>query len=97
MGNDFKVVEDNMDFVLDKRAHFGVSYGLYFMSYTLCDSSQSAAMLLAAGIGLGYEIYQGFEWETHGGFSKEDMIYNVVGIVTANTVHKIWLYIKEII
>ena len=25
---DFKIVEDNMEFAIDKRAHLGVSFGL---------------------------------------------------------------------
>ena len=52
----FKIVEDNMEFGMDKRAHLGVSFGLYYTSYTLFDCSDGTAMLLASGVGLGYEI-----------------------------------------
>ena len=93
----FKVVEDNMDFEIDKRAHLGVSFGLYYTAYTLLDSSQSAAMLSATAVGLGYEVYQGYRWKQHEGFSKEDMIYNIAGIALANITHKIILYIRKII
>ena len=31
----FKMVKDNMEFQMDKRAHLGVSFGLYYTSYTL--------------------------------------------------------------
>ena len=97
MGKGFKVVEDNMKFEMDKRAHFGVSFGLYYTAYTLFDCSDTTAMLIASGIGLSYEIYQGFNHEVHWGFSKEDMIYNIIGIVTANVVHRVWLCFKRIL
>ena len=90
-----KIVDDNMDFELDKKAHLGVSWGLYYTGYTICDSSMVGAIAFSFGIGLGYEIYQGYRHEVHGGFSKEDLTYNVIGIIAANLNHRFWLYIKE--
>ena len=39
----FKMVKDNMEFGMDKRAHLGVSFGLYYTSYTLFDCSDVTA------------------------------------------------------
>jgi len=94
---DFKVVEDNMKFQMDKRAHLGVSFGLYYTAYTLFDCSDTTAILLASSVGLGYEIYQGFNHKVHWGFSKEDMVYNIVGVVAANIVHRVFIWGKEFI
>tara|TARA_B110000503_G_C6897015_1_gene309151 strand:- start:51 stop:389 length:339 start_codon:yes stop_codon:yes gene_type:complete len=94
---DFKIVEDNMEFAIDKRAHLGVSFGLYYTAYTLCNCEMTAAMLLASCVGLGYEIYQGFYYERHWGFSKEDMVYNVMGVVAANIVHRTFLWGREFV
>ena len=88
----FKVVKDNMEFGMDKRAHLGVSFGLYYTSYTLFDCSDGTAMLLASGVGLGYEIYQGFNHKVHWGFSKEDMVYNLMGVFLANAVHRVFIW-----
>ena len=94
---DFKVVEDNMKFQMDKRAHLGVSFGLYYTSYTLFDCSDVTAMVLGSGVGLGYEIYQGFNHKVHWGFSKEDMVYNIVGIVAANIIHRVFIWGKDFV
>ena len=93
----FKMVKDNMEFQIDKRAHLGVSFGLYYTSYTLFDCSDVTAMVLASGVGLGYEIYQGFNHKVHWGFSKEDMVYNIVGIVAANIIHRVFIWGKDFV
>ena len=105
MGQHFKVVEDNWQWEIDKRAHYLSSFGLYYASYVLCEGlctdsthhNDKLALLVSLGIGLGYEIYQGFHWKEHGGFSKHDLGYNVLGILTGHIVHKVSLYIKEIL
>ena len=105
MGQNFKVVEDNWNFEIDKKAHYLSSFGLYYASYVLCEGlctdsthhNDKLALLVSLGIGLGYEIYQGFHWKEHGGFSKHDLGYNVLGILTGHIIHKVSLYIKEIL
>ena len=105
MGQNFKVVEDNWQWEIDKKAHYLTSFGLYYASYVLCEGlctdsthhNDEVALLVSLGIGLGYEIYQGFHWKEHGGFSKHDLGYNVLGILTCHIVHKVYLYIKEIL
>ena len=82
---------------MDKRAHLGVSFGLYYTSYTLFNCSDGTAMVLASGVGLGYEIYQGFNHKVHWGFSKEDMVYNIVGIVAANIIHRVFIWGKDFV
>ena len=105
MGQNFKVVEDNWNFEIDKKAHYLSSFGLYYASYVLCEglctdsthNNDDVALLVSLGIGLGYEIYQGFHWKEHGGFSKQDLGYNALGILTGHIIHKISLYIKDIL
>ena len=105
MGQNFKVVEDNWDWEIDKKAHYLSSFGLYYASYVLCEGlctdsthhNEYLALVVSLGIGLGYEIYQGFHWKEHGGFSKHDLGYNVLGILTGHIIHKVSLYIKEIL
>ena len=104
-GQEFRIVEDNWHFEIDKRAHYLSSFGLYYASYVLCEGlcidsthhNDELALLVSLGIGLGYEIYQGYHWREHGGFSKHDLGYNVLGILTGHIVHKVSLYIKEIL
>ena len=105
IGQEFRIVEDNWQLEIDKKAHYLTSFGLYYASYVLCEGlctdsthhNDDVALLLSLGIGLGYEIYQGYHWKEHGGFSKHDLGYNVLGILTGHIVHKVFLYIKEIL
>ena len=72
----FKMVKDNMEFQMDKRAHLGVSFGLYYTSYTLFNCSDG---------------------KVHWGFSKEDMVYNFMGVFLANAVHRVFIWGKEFV
>lgn len=105
VGQDFRIVEDNWDWEIDKKAHLLSSFGLYYASYVLCEGfcidsthhNDKLALVVSLSVGLGYEIYQGYHWKEHGGFSKHDLGYNVLGIVVGHIVHKVSLYLKEIV
>ena len=105
IGQEFRIVEDNWDWEIDKKAHYLTSFGLYYASYVLCEGlctdsthdNVSLSLVVSFGIGLVYEIYQGYHWKEHGGFSKHDLGYNVLGILTGYTIHRFFLYIKEIL
>ena len=102
------IAEDNFDLQLDKTAHLGVSYGLYFTFYTLYSDSllftlsdsipiQLHSMLSATLVGLSYECYQSTPISRSDGFSLHDMTYNVIGIGLARLTHEFFLYFKEIL
>ena len=84
-----KIKQDTFKFDMDKQAHFGVSFGLYyfFFTYTI---NIIASLLLSVLVGLGFEIYQGYS-KKHSGFSVADMIYNISGVIIAVILHiNVW-------
>ena len=101
------IAEDNFDLQLDKTAHLGVSYGLYFTFYTLYSDSlftlsdsipiELHSMLSATLVGLSYECYQSTPISRSDGFSLHDITYNVIGIGLARLTHEFFLYFKEIL
>ena len=99
----YTISDDTMEFQLDKKAHLGVSFGLYYMFYTFYSydtinvHAQLDAMLLSSIIGLTYEVYQGSSFSDADGFSKEDMLYNLIGVAMGRVSHEFFLYFKELI
>mgnify|MGYP003387741766 FL=1 len=102
------VEDDNMRFEMDKRAHMGVSFGLYFFSYTLLNDSllrenilpmnnhvEMNSLLMGMSIGLSYELYQGMRFNKHGGFSNQDMLYNVMGCAVGWGIHRTFFIIRD--
>ena len=98
--------EDNFDFQLDKRAHLGVSFGLYFTFYTIYSDTLLSvptnlsiplqSMLSATVVGFTYELYQSTPQSKSNGFSVHDMVYNLIGIGLARLTHEFFLYFKEL-
>jgi len=102
----FPIANDNMDFVLDKKAHLGVSFGLYYTFYTLSSDTlipsltanhSFNALLTSTIVGFTYEVYQSTPISKSDGFSKHDMIYNLIGIGLAKLSHEFFLYFKDLI
>ena len=100
----FRISVDNMNWELDKKAHLGVSFGLYYMFYTnlsildtLNTHTSLDAMLLSSLIGLSYEVYQGTRFSDADGFSKQDMAYNLIGVALARFTHEFILHFKDLI
>ena len=94
----FKVFNDNLNFEMDKTAHMMVSGGLYYQGLVFQDSTQNEtkAAVFAFCIGVGWETYQGLAHKRHGGFSVQDLQYNVLGIFLAHLQKEIWFYFKKI-
>lgn len=100
------ITEDNFDFQLDKRAHLGVSFGLYFTFYTIYSDTLLSvptnlsiplqSMLSATVVGFTYELYQSTPQSKSNGFSVHDMVYNLIGIGLARLTHEFFLYFKEL-
>ena len=101
------IAEDNFEPELDKIAHLGVSFGLYYTFYTLYSDSLLItlsdsipiplhSMISATAGGFTYEVYQSTKLSKSDGFSKHDMVYNLIGIGFARFTHEIFLYFKEI-
>ena len=100
------IAEDNFSIQIDKTAHYTTSFGLYFMFYTMYSDSLLPmdttisiplhSMISSTGVGLVYELYQSTPQSKSDGFSKHDMIYNMIGIGLARLTHEFFLYFKEI-
>ena len=101
------IAEDTFEPQLDKIAHLGVSFGLYYTFYTLYSDSLLItlsdsipiplhSMISATAVGFSYEVYQSTKFSKSDGFSKHDMVYNLIGIGFARFTHEIFLYFKEI-
>ena len=101
------IADDDFSIQLDKTAHYTTSFGLYFFFYTMytdsllpMDSSFSIpihSMISSTIVGLSYELYQSTPISKSDGFSIHDMVYNVLGVVSAYTIHEVFLYFKEVI
>jgi glycopeptide antibiotics resistance protein len=76
---------DSLEFMMDKQAHLYVSFGLYYFFYTHTVNI-FLSISLAFLIGFLYELMQGFT-KNHRGFSFMDIIFNVVGIMSAYVLH----------
>ena len=101
------IAEDNFEPELDKIAHLGVSFGLYYTFYTLYSDSLLItlydsipiplhSMISATAVGFTYEVYQSTTLSRSDGFSIHDMVYNVVGIGFARLTHEVFLYFKDL-
>ena len=101
------ISDDTFEFQLDKKAHLGVSFGLYFTFYTLysdtllpIDSTTTIplqSMLSATLVGMTYELYQSTPHSKSDGFSLHDMVYNIIGIGIGRLTHEVFQYFKTII
>ena len=100
--------DDTFEFQLDKKAHLGVSFGLYFTFYTLYSDTLLSvpidsttiplqSMLSATIVGFTYELYQSTPHSKSDGFSYHDMVYNMIGIGIGRLTHEVFLYFKEIL
>ncbi len=101
------IAQDTFEPQLDKIAHFSTSFGLYFTFHTMYQDSllpmisdslpiEMNSMLSATIVGLLYECYQATPISKSDGFSKHDMVYNMIGIGLARLTHEFFLYFKEI-
>ncbi len=83
-----KIKQDTFKFDMDKQAHFGVSFGLYYFFFTYT-TDILVSILFSVLVGLGFEVYQGYS-KKHNGYSHADMIYNISGVIIAFILHRIY-------
>ena len=85
---EWRWADDTSEFTMDKEAHFVGSAGAYFFfrhkGFTQCESIQYSIYL-----GLSKEVIDALlPWEEYGrwggdGFSKYDLMYDILGVLTA--------------
>ena len=83
------IKKDNYKFDLDKKAHYSTSFGLYYFFFTYVNNIM-LAVLLSILTGLLFEIYQGYS-KHHSGYSHVDMLYNILGVLSALILYGITL------
>ena len=91
--NKIKIKQDTLKFNIDKQVHLGISFGMYYFLFTYT-SSIVVSLLLSILVGLCFEVYQGYS-KHHSGYSHIDMLYNVVGILSAFILHGVLYLIYE--
>ena len=82
-----KIKQDTLKFNMDKKAHLGISFGLYYSFFTYTNNI-ILSLLFTILIGLAFEVYQGYS-KKHNGYSHTDMIYNISGAIIAFMLHTI--------
>ena len=83
------IKQDNYIFVLDKKAHYSTSFGLYYFFFTYLNDVM-LAVLLSTLTGFIFEVYQGYS-KTQSGYSHSDMFYNLLGVFSATVLHAVYL------
>ena len=87
--------EDTLQPTEDKQVHGVGSFGLYYL-FTSKGMTPTQAIKTTVGLGLFKEGIDALvPWETYGsyggdGFSKNDVIYNAIGVGSAYLIDKLW-------
>jgi len=81
------IKQDTLKFSYDKKAHFAVSFGLYYFFFTYTGDI-IVSLVSSILIGLAFEVYQGYS-SKHSGYSHTDMVYNIGGAIIAFILHDI--------
>ena len=87
--NMFKIKEDNYKFEMDKMAHLGISFGLFYFFLTYVHSIP-LSIILSLLVGLSFEAYQGIS-KKHSGYSHVDMLYNAIGVILSSSMYMLYL------
>ena len=85
----FRIKEDNYKLELDKIAHLGISFGLFYFFLTYIHSIL-LSICLALLVGLSFETYQGIS-DKHSGYSHHDMLYNTIGVILSSSIYMLYL------
>jgi len=87
--------DDTSDFTFDKEAHFVGSAGAYFF-FRHKNHTKLESIRYSIYLGLSKEVIDALlPWEKYGkwggdGFSKYDLMYDILGIFTAWGIDEIW-------
>jgi len=84
-----KIKKDTYSFSMDKRAHFGVSFGLFYF-FLIYTNNIMLSIILTLLVGLSFETYQGIS-KKHSGYSHADMLYNVIGVILSSSMYMLYL------
>ena len=93
--NKWRWAEDTMALTDDKQVHAIGSFGLYYL-FTSKGMTPTQAIKITVGLGLFKEGIDALvPWEQYGayggdGFSKNDVIYNAIGVGSAYLIDKLW-------
>ena len=74
---------------MDKQAHFGVSFGLFYF-FLIYTNNIMLSIILTLLVGLSFETYQGIS-KKHSGYSHADMLYNVIGVILSSSMYMLYL------
>ena len=97
---EWRWADDTSEFTMDKQAHFVGSAGAYFF-FRHKEYTQIESMKYSLYLGLAKEVIDSVvPHEEYGkwggdGFSKYDLIYDILGILTAYGIDKLWKPKKE--
>jgi hypothetical protein len=92
---EWRWADDTSEFTMDKEAHFVGSAGAYFF-FRHKGYSQYESMEYSLYLGLAKECIDAMlPYEKYGrwggdGFSKYDLMYDILGILTAYGIDKLW-------
>jgi len=87
--------EDTMELTHDKETHAAGSFGLYYL-FTSKGMTRGEAINTITWLGLFKEGIDALvPWEQYGswggdGFSKNDVVYNAIGVGSAYLIDKLW-------
>ena len=93
--NKWRWAEDTMAPTDDKQVHAIGSFGLYYL-FTSKGMTPTQAIKTTVGLGLFKEGIDALvPWEQYGsyggdGFSKNDVVYNAIGVGSAYLIDKLW-------
>ena len=85
----FRIKEYNYKLKIDKIAHLGISFGLFYFFLTYIHSIP-LSICLALLVSLSFETYQGIS-DKHSGYSHHDMLYNTIGVILSSSIYMLYL------
>ena len=97
---EWRWANDTSEFTMDKQAHFVGSAGAYFF-FRHKGYTQHESIKYSLYLGLSKEVIDALlPWEKYGrwggdGFSKYDLMYDILGILTAWGIDELWKPKKE--
>ena len=97
---EWRWADDTSEFTMDKQAHFVGSAGAYFF-FRHKEYTQIESMKYSLYLGLAKEVIDSVvPHEEYGkwggdGFSKYDLVYDILGILTAWGIDELWKPKKE--
>ena len=95
LGNWRWATDSSLQFTVDKQLHYIGSFGLYYL-FTSKGMTPVQSITTTIGLGLFKEGMDALvPWEQYGfyggdGFSRNDVIYNLIGVGSAYLIDRLW-------